>query len=188
MTWVIDSSQFDSLGPARRMAEYMGEVISAASSSPPGRWKQSAIRCRRRPKHRRCLGRIQVRDASDDSIEWICPVCQDHGVIYNWKGSPYDLSKFREQGEQPNFEVILTEQEYDELKKCLVMDPEGDRIIYGATYTSKGIILRASGENLDDFAGYLAFEVNHEENRGRQRVLERVLDRVEAVLGKWSPS
>ena len=129
-----------------------------------------------------------MRETSDGSIEWVCPVCQDQGIVYNWKGGPHDLSEFREQENQPSFEVVLTEQEYDEVKKCLVMDPEGDRIIYGATYTSEGIVLRASGEDLDDFAGYLAFEVNHEENGRRQRVLGRVLDRVEAVLGEWSPS
>jgi hypothetical protein len=170
------------------MAEYLGEVISAGSASPPGHWKQSAVRCRKRPKRRKCLGRIQVRETSDGSIEWVCPVCQDQGIVHNWKGSPHDLSKFREQGDQPSFEVVLTEQEYDEVKKCLVMDPEGDRIICSATYTSEGIVLRASGEGLDDFAGYLAFEVNHEENRRRQRVLGRVLDRVEAVLGESSLS
>lgn len=185
---MTDPSHLDSLGPARKMAEYLGEVISAASSSSPGHWKQSAVRCRKRPKHRKCLGRIRLRETSDGSIEWVCPVCQDQGIVYNWKGSPHDLSKFREQGDQPGFEVVLTEQEYDEVKKCLVMDPEGDRIIYGATYTSEGIVLRASGEDLDDFAGYLAFEANHEENRMRQRVLDRVLGRVEAVLGTWSLS
>lgn len=129
-----------------------------------------------------------MRETSDGSIEWVCPVCRDQGIVYNWKGGPHDLSEFREQENQPSFEVVLTEQEYDEVKKCLVIDPEGDRIIYGATYISEGIVLRASGEDLDDFAGYLAFEVNHEENGRRQRVLERVLDRVEAVLGEWSPS
>jgi hypothetical protein len=115
-------------------------------------------------------------------------MCQDQGIIRNWKGSPHDLSKFREQGNQPGLEITLTDEEYDEVKKCLVMDPEGDRIIYGATCTSERIVLRASGEDLDNFAGYLAFEVNHEENRRRRRILERVLDRVEAALGEWSPS
>ena len=185
---MTDSSRVDSLGPARRMAEYVGEVVSSASASPAGHWKQSAIRCGKRPKRRKCLGRIRVRETSDGSMERVCSVCQDRGIVYDWKGSHHDLSKFREQWKQPSFEVILTEQEYDELRKCLVMDPEGDRIIYGATYTSEGIVLRASGEYLDDFAGYLAFDVNHEENRRRQRGLDRVLDRVEAVLGTWIPS
>lgn len=133
---MTDRSHFDSLGPARRMGEYLREVISAASASPPGHWKQSAVRCRRRPRHRKCPGRIRVRETNDDSIEWVCPVCQDQGTVCNWKGSPHDLSEFRGQGNHPRFEVILTDREYDEVKKCLGMDPEGDRIIYGATYTS----------------------------------------------------
>jgi len=131
MSQVTDWSHFDSIGPARRMAEYLGEVISAASASTLSHWKQSAVRCRKRPKRRKCLGRLRVLKTSDGSIEWICPVCQDRGIVYNWKGSPHDLSKSREQGNQLSFEVILTEQEYDEVKKCSVMDPEGDRVIYG---------------------------------------------------------
>jgi len=186
---VADSGHLDSLGGlVAKMPEYVGEIVSAASSSPPEHWKHSAVRCRRRPKRRKCPGHLSVREASDGSIEWVCPMCQDQGVIHNWKGSPHDLSKFREQRNQPALEITLTDEEYDELKRCLVMDPEGDRIIYGAIYTSEGIVLRASGEDLDNFAGYLAFEVNHEENRKRQRILERVLDRVEAALGEWSLS
>jgi hypothetical protein len=96
----------------------------------------------------------------------------------------------RDLANQPGFEIVLTEQEYDELRKCLVMSPEGDKVIYGATYTEEGIVLRATGEDLEDFAGYLEFNINHEEDRKRQRILDQVLDRVEAVLGtwRWSPS
>ena len=84
--------------------------------------------------------------------------------------------------------MVLTEQEYDELKKCLVTSSEDDRIIYGATYTGESIILRASGEDFDEFAGYLAFNANHEENWRYQRILDHILDHIEAVLGTWSPS
>ncbi|MCX6000180.1 MAG: hypothetical protein NTU41_11510 [Chloroflexi bacterium] len=122
---------------------------------------------------------------TNGSIEWVCSVCQDRGVVHNWKGSVHDLSKFREQRSQPSLEVMLTEQEYDALKRCLVLDidPECGRILCAATYTSEGIILRASGEDLGNFADSLAFEANHEDNGRRQRVLDRVLDRVEAALG-----
>ena len=93
----------------------------------------------------------------------------------------------RNREEPPCFEIVLTEQEYDELRKCLVMDPESERIVYGASYTQQGIILRANGEDLEEFAGYLAFDANHEESAKRQRILDRVIDRVEFVLGQWSP-
>jgi hypothetical protein len=86
---------------------------------------------------------------------------------------------------QPSLEIALSEEKCNELKKCLVLSPEGDKIIYGATYTAEGIILRAAGEDLEDFAGYLEFNINHEEDRKRQQILHQVLDRVEAVLGTW---
>lgn len=174
----------DFLAPARRMAQYIGEIISAATASPRGHRKHSAIRCRRRPGHRRCPGRIVVCARDDGYIEWERSSCADRGVIHNWQSSPRNLSRWRPQEGEANFEVVLTEQEYDELKNCLVAFSEDDRIIYGATYTGESIILRASGEDLDEFAGCLAFNANREENRRRQRIL----DRIEAVLGTWSPS
>ncbi len=94
----------------------------------------------------------------------------------------------RVESEQPSFEVVLLEHEYDELKKCLVMEPESDNIVYGATYTKEGIVLRAIGEDLQDFADILAFNANHEESPKRQRILDQVLDRIKAVLGGWISS
>jgi hypothetical protein len=121
----------------------------------------------------------------DGYIEWACPSCGDNGVISHWQGSPYDLSEVRDLPNQPGFEIMLTEEEYDELRKCLVMSPEGDKLIYGATYTEEGIVLRTTRKDLEDFAGYLEFNINHEEDRKRQQILHQVLDRVEAVLGTW---
>lgn len=168
-------SDLDRLGPARRMAEYVGHIILAASASPPGSWKQSAVRCRRRPKRRKCPGRLRVRENSSGSIEWVCPACQSQGVIHNWQGSFEDLSLVRDRAMGPSFEIVVTEPEYDQIARCLTIDPESDRIIHGATWTPEGIILRASGEDLEEFAGLLAFEANHEEDGRRRRVLDQVL-------------
>lgn len=170
------------------MTEYIGEIVSAATASMKGQWKHSGIRCHRRPRHRSCSGRIRVCENEDGYIEWECPSCGDNGVIHDWQDSPWNLSRWRSHKDEFGFEIALTEQEYDELRKCLVTSSEGDRIIYGATYTGESIILRATGEELEDFAGYLAFNANHEENLKRQRILDRVLDRIEVTLGTWSTS
>jgi len=50
----------DPLGPARRMARFIADVVAAASVLPPFVWNDSAVRCRRRPKNRRCSGRLRV--------------------------------------------------------------------------------------------------------------------------------
>ena len=138
----------DFLAPARRMAQYIGEIISVATASPRGHRKHSAIRCRRRPGHRRCPGRIVVCERDDDYIEWECPSCADRGVIHNWQSSPWNLSRWRPQEDEANFEVVLTEQEYDELKNCLVAFSEDDRIVYGATYTGESLSCEPAAKTL----------------------------------------
>jgi len=170
------------------MAEYIGEVISAATASPKGQWKHSAVRCRRKPGHRKCPGRILVCERGNGDIEWECPSCGALGVIRNWQGSWDDLSEMRVEGEQPSFEIVLSEKEHEEVKKCLNKDPESDIIIYGAAHTKEGIVLRATGEDMQDFTDILKFYANHEENSKRRRIVDQVLNRLEALLGRWSSS
>lgn len=176
----------DSLGPARCMAEFMGGVIAAATALSRGEWKHSAISCRRKPGHQKCPGRLLVRNKSDGYIGWVCPSCGDAGTIHHWQGSPWNMSEVSSQCDRPAFEVVVTEQEYDVVKKCLVAHPLHDRIIYGAAYTAEGIILRATGEELDDFGEDLALTTDSTKNTRIRRILEEVLDRVQVVLGEWS--
>lgn len=176
----------DPLGPARRMAEFIGDVVSAATISPKGKRKRSAVRCRRRPGHRKCPGRIIVCEQVNGEIEWQCPSCNGMGVIHGWQGGWSDLSELRETGEQPGFEVMLTERRYDELKKCLMMDMEWDDIMYAATYTTEGIILRAGGRDMKAFADYLSKSREHKTTS--RRVLTEVLNGIQTVLGRWNPS
>lgn len=176
----------DHSGPARRMAEYIDEVILAATASPKGLWKQSAVRCRRKPRHRKCPGRLLVCERDNGDIEYRCQCCSENGVIRGWQGSLSDLSELREESHGPGFEVVLAEREYDELKRALAGDIESDGIIYGATYIKNGIILRASAIDIKAFADCLAYDANHTENPRHRRIIGQVLHRVQALLGNWS--
>jgi len=147
------------------MAEYIGEVIAAATSSPTGQWKHSGVRCFRRPGHRKCPGRVRVRERDDGYIEWECPSCGAAGTIQGWEKSFYNLSEIREESRQPGFEIVLTDKEYDGLKKCVSMEPEWDGVIFGATWTPEGIVLRAGAEEFKDFAEYLASRAVGEKTR-----------------------
>lgn len=74
---------------ARKLAEYFASIVLDATAdldAPP------AIRCRRRPRHRRCTGLLISYFALDenDSIHWHCPVCYDHGLIRGWQGTLWD--------------------------------------------------------------------------------------------------
>ena len=80
-----------------RFTEYLGGIIAGASHSPSTEWKESKVRCRRRPGHRPCPGPINVRTGCEDPPEilWECPSCGEHGVIRNWQGCEWDNSEDR---------------------------------------------------------------------------------------------
>lgn len=98
--WIADISHFDlpegrlPRGQNARKVRFLGEIVSAASLMAVGEFQVSSVSCRRRPKRRRCPGQIRLgRDAESDEIHWVCPVCNDRGVITNWRESRWDLSQ-----------------------------------------------------------------------------------------------
>jgi hypothetical protein len=80
-----------------RFTEYLGGIIAGASHFPSTEWKESRVRCRRRPGRRPCPGPINVRTGCEDPPEilWECPNCGEHGVIRNWQGCEWDNSEDR---------------------------------------------------------------------------------------------
>lgn len=96
-TWIVDLGHY--LTPAgaianmpsraRLLAEYFASIVLDATANlddPP------TVRCRRRPKHRRCVGIIMSYPAADDldRIYWYCPVCDDNGLISDWQNTLWD--------------------------------------------------------------------------------------------------
>ena len=179
----MQHSEHDPINPANRMAEFIGDVVSAATISPKGKRRQSAIRCTKRPGHRKCPGRIIVCEKANGEIEWECSSCNYKGMIHGWQGGWSDLSDFRDSGEPPYFELVLTERQYDELKKCLKMDIEGDEVIYGATYTKEGIVLRTDHIEMKSFANILIFKLK-EKGHCKRHILEQVLNGILTLLGR----
>lgn len=102
-TWVTDMDHFvDERGqiPPRlpRIALYLGEIVAAASPLAPDVVHTIEVSCRRRPGHRRCVGRLLARhEPSTGTLLWQCSQCDDRGYISNWQGSPWDRSS-----EHPN--------------------------------------------------------------------------------------
>lgn len=175
----------DVLGPANRMAEFIADVVSAATVSPKGKLKHSAIHCWRRPGHKKCQGNIIVCERLNGDIEWECSSCKTGGVIRGWKGGWSDLSDFRDYDKPPYFELVLNEQQYDELKRHLAMDLECDEIIYGATYSKQGILLRACGTDMKSLKICLEYKIKERGNFNR-RILRQVLTGVQSLLGQWN--
>ncbi|MHB1891716.1 MAG: hypothetical protein ACYCUF_12645, partial [Acidimicrobiales bacterium] len=78
----------DAPGPARKMAEQLGNVVRAATAAEAGTAWVSALPCRRRLGRRPCPGRIIVfRPDLPARIEWRCTCCGDEGVISGWEGT-----------------------------------------------------------------------------------------------------
>jgi hypothetical protein len=176
----------DSARPASRFYKFIEEVISSATAGQKGQWNHSAVSCPKKPGHHKCPGHILVWEMSDDDIEWKCPACGIQGTIRGWQGSWANLSDLRLPDKQPGFEILLSEREYRDLKKRLVMEPGVDNIIYRATWSKEGILLRVIFTEMQGFADILDYAVDCEEKPAR--IIIKVLDCIKAIQGKWSSS
>lgn len=95
--WITDITHFLEDGslhpalpvPARRLAEYLGSIIVAETSTPINELA-SEIHCRRRPKRRPCPGFILHGRHPDGRIAWECSSCGDSGFISNWLCTIWD--------------------------------------------------------------------------------------------------
>ncbi len=74
-------------GPARKLAEFLGRVVAAASSRRAVE-DFGAAQCR----CNKCKGMATAVIAPDDAIEWLCRDCGHEGRISNWRRSFWDLS------------------------------------------------------------------------------------------------
>lgn len=84
-----DGSIAPKSGPARRLADYLTAIVAATTSIDP----QAEVKCRKRPNRKPCIGKIESHIyPATKQIIWSCPVCGDHGLISQWKGSFWDCS------------------------------------------------------------------------------------------------
>lgn len=164
-------------GPARRLAEHLGNIVRAATSGDAGIAWESALPCRLRPANRPCPGRVVVqRSEPPAAIRWQCSACGDDGVISNWADSPFDLRPRQLTLAGPVNEIVISADVAAALRDLRLLDPDCERLVFGARAHSDGAVLLASDEDLDELIGYVAAEANHESNRRRQRRLDAALD------------
>lgn len=195
-TWIIDITHYGTdrasilsiPAPARRLAEYFGSIVGAATIAAPGVDVHTALRCRRRPGHKPCPGRIVVeRIEVPPEVAWECPWCRDKGVIRNWRGTGWDLTDkvaSSNNGEQ-RITVVLSGEQYDVLRKgSVAFDAECKRIVLGAVTTRGGIEIKGTIGELDYFLECLAAEANHEANSAKRRLLDAVYDVLQAEVEK----
>jgi len=100
-TWIADMTHFlDETGaipdlPGARVGlrDHLGAIVAFVTSWSSTEEGRSPVRCRRRPRRRPCRGWIRANlDPESGEIVWICPICEDRGVIRGWEDSPWDLT------------------------------------------------------------------------------------------------
>ena len=164
-------------GPARRLAQHLGNIVRAATAGGAGDPWMSALPCRRRPSRRPCPGRITiVRREPLAPIEWRCSVCADEGVISNWEDSPYDLRRRQLTAADALNEVVIADEVAAALRELVLLDPDCERLVFGMRAHNNGAALHATDDELDELIGFVAAEANHEPNRRRQHRLDAAFD------------
>lgn len=193
-TWNTDITHFgtdqasimDIPPQARRLAEYLGSIINAATLAKPGVIVNTALQCRRRPDRRPCEGHIILeRYEVPPEIEWSCSDCGDKGFIRNWRGTGWDLSQASGAvGTDAQIHtVLITRAEYKALRsRGAAFDKDCDRILLEAETTPNGILMKGYPDDLNYFLDYVAAEANHETNAARRKLLESAYDRIEGEL------
>ncbi len=168
--------------PARRLAEQLWNIVRAATAGDAGEPWVSALGCRRRPGNAACTGRITVlRPEPAAPIHWRCNACGDEGVISNWEGSPFDLRRRRLALAGNALEVVVTDETAATLRGLQLLDPDGERLVFGMRADRDGAALRATAEELEELIGSVAAEANHEPNRRRQRRLDAAFEELNSA-------
>jgi len=189
--YVTDMTHFEGIPsgpshePARRMAQFFGAIVSAASVWPADKLIDSALFCRRRPGRMQCPGHLQIRrDRVSNVISWHCSRCDEQGEISNWEGTSWDFSRWApdRSDNQKLHELAVTEDELRELKRSLILSPKCQCLLYGAVVAHGGIVIRATLQEFEELQEHIAAGANHEEKRRRQRILDRVYERIEDLF------
>lgn len=70
-------------GPARKMADFLGSIIVAATLPTPGI---------QRPKCIECGNMVGATVGSSGEIHWQCSACAEEGRISNWRLTLWDMT------------------------------------------------------------------------------------------------
>ena len=77
--------------PAEKLANHLGAIVAAATSTEDVFQLETPVPCRMRPYRRQCVGFIRAGfQVPENSITWHCPVCGDEGIISGWEKTMWD--------------------------------------------------------------------------------------------------
>ena len=162
----------DAPGPAVRMARRLSSLVRVATAGPTTAAWVSALPCSRRPGRRPCPGRMVVaRPEASASIEWRCNVCAEEGVITGWEDTWCDLRLRSPRPVGTLHEMLISDEAAATLCDLQLLDPESERLVFAARAdpSGRGALMEGDDDDLEELAGCVAAEANHESDRRRQR-------------------
>jgi hypothetical protein len=165
----------DAPGPAVRMADRLSCLVRAATAGPARMAWVSALPCTRRPGRRPCPGRMVVaRSETPASIEWRCDTCGDEGVISGWEDTWCDLRRRSPRPVGTLRRVAISDEAAAALRELQLLDSESERLVFAgrADPSGEGALIEGDDDDLEELAGCVAAEANHETDRKRQRRLD----------------
>lgn len=163
--------------PALLMAEFTRRIVRAGTARDAGVVHETALRCRRRPQHKACAGRLVVRRGEVPAeIDWHCPVCSDAGLIHGWAGSPCDLSRDVGPTEGRAVRAVVPDSAYQIALTEFILDPDSDRLLYSTRMVRDGVEIAGNEYDMENLMEFMAAAANHSSSWRRQRELDTVSD------------
>ena len=174
----------DAPGPARRMADTLSRMVRAATAGDAGVHWVSALPCSRRPGRHRCAGYVALfRTEVPPSIDWRCTSCGDDGVIRGWERSPFDLRPRGNASQSVDVRAVVTPEITAMLTTLMTLDAAAERLVFRATVSDEGVVLRGDREAFEELLDGLAAQSNHEEDRRRRKRVDDAFDLISDSLG-----
>ena len=162
----------------QRRAEFLREVVEAATSRPRSERWTTAVRCVAKRGRGQCGGPVAVDQAAGERIEWSCAACGDGGAVAGYRGTEHDLGRFWRSGkkklwglDQPQRALLLEATAWIPQLRAVVARAEPARGVDGL------LLVQATVRELDQM--YTLVEDLSEGARGRRRAM---LEELRATL------
>ena len=185
-TWITDMQHFvgvddpelDVPARARKMGQYLGRIVSAATSCNLEQPLESVISCRRRPGNRSCPGHIRLVRNLDDTIEWQCSDCGENGMIHGWQGTPWDLS-----GPKQVFEIIavVPAEGYQAVAGIPKLPRPALRVVMRAAVEGEDVLLTGPRAEIDSLRSVV--EKTGKRARARRELFVKLLHSLDDAAG-----
>ncbi|MCB9544539.1 MAG: hypothetical protein H6706_01435 [Myxococcales bacterium] len=170
--------------PARR---HLARIVAAATANPAGILVDTAVRCRRRPGRRRCVGWIATRRQDlPEEIHWSCPACGDGGVARGWRQSPWSFGTAVRKLAEPAADAVaftLPEPLYRAMEATELPDARTRRVVLGATHEEAGVRLEGAPDVVRRLQRHLASLAGRAASARRRQQVARIARLMARDLG-----